>query len=122
MHKVYSDPSKNRLYIILGSLDSEAEARSIVNSVLNEVKKLKHGFTCITDLRRFLLPDGLNDDFMQDCQEIIWDGGIVRAIRITPTNQDEFRFDFEKKSKIWPAYRTETRHSLEDAESFLDRL
>ncbi|WP_027360178.1 hypothetical protein [Desulforegula conservatrix] len=122
MNKVFADLSKNRLYIILGTVSSEDETRFLVNRVLNEVKKLRHGFTCITDLREFSLSNGINDDFMQDCQEILWEGGIRKAIRITGVPDTGFCFDFEKKSKVWPAYQTDQVFSMEEAESSLDSL
>ena len=120
MHKVFADLPKNRLYIILGTVSSEDETRFFVNKVLNEVKKLRHGFTCITDLRDFGLSNGMNDDFMQDCQEILWEGGIRKAIRITEESDMGFCFDFEKKSKVWPAYHTNNMLSMEEAEASLD--
>lgn len=120
MHKVFADLSKNRLYMMLGAVSSEDETRFIVNKVLNEVKKLRHGFTCITDLRGFSLSNGINDDFMQDCQEILWEGGIRKAIRITDEVQLKFCFEFEKKSKVWPAYQTDYVMSMDEAESSLD--
>lgn len=120
MHKVFADLSKNRLYMILGAVTSEDETRFLVNKVLNEVKKLRHGFTCITDLRDFGLLNGINDDFMQDCQEILWEGGIKKAIRITDIANVQFCFEFEKKSKVWPAYQTDYVLSMEEAESSLD--
>lgn len=122
MNKVFADLPKNRLYIILGTVSSEDETRFLVNRVLNEVKKLRHGFTCITDLRDFSLSNGINDDFMQDCQEILWEGGIRKAIRITGVTDIGFCFDFEKKSKVWPAYQTDQVFSMEEAESSLDSL
>lgn len=122
MHKVFADPSKNRLYIVLGLVSSYDETRHLVHAVLIEAKKLKHGFTCITDLRGFSLSDGINDDFMQDCQEILWEGGIKRAVRVTGLSAADFLFEFEKKSKVWPAYQTDNVLSMEDAEAHLDSL
>ena len=120
MHKVFADPAKNRLYIILGRISSEDETRFVVHLVLNEAKRLRHGFTCITDLRAYSLSNGINDDFMQDCQEILWEGGIKKAVRILEASAENFCFEFEKKSRVWPAYPTDNAGSMEEAETCLD--
>lgn len=121
-HKVFADLSKNRLYIIIGQVSSDDETRHLIHSVLCEAKRLKHGFTCVTDLRNFSLSANISDDFMQDCQEILWEGGIKGAARIISDYANDFLFEFEKKSKVWPAYRTENALSMEEAEERLDLM
>ncbi len=122
MHDISADLTKNRLYIILGHISSEDETRIIIHNVMSEVKKLRHDFTCVTDLRNFSLTAGITDHFMQDCQEILWEGGIRKAVRIINGDIHVFDFCFEKFSRIWPGYPTDNARSIEEAENILESL
>lgn len=57
LSEVRADLEKNRLYIYYGKTGIE-EFLDFGDAVLEEAKKLAHGFTILSDLRSFSLPRG----------------------------------------------------------------
>ena len=51
-HEVWSAPEKNRLYIKFGVMDRKNYVE-FEKRLIQEIKNLKKGFTCIADLRNF---------------------------------------------------------------------
>ncbi|MCW7753780.1 hypothetical protein OOT00_07270 [Desulfobotulus sp. H1] len=122
MHRIRIDTPKNRLYLTLGPITSKDEIQTIEVSVLQHVKRLRQGFTCVSDLRQFCMKENLNDNFMQEIQEILWDSGVKAVARISPISQCKGHFLFEKKSAVWPGYEIIPVQSPEEAEIRLDAL
>ncbi|MDY0162902.1 hypothetical protein [Desulfobotulus sp.] len=122
MYQVRTDIQKNRLYLTLGRILSKEETQQIEVRVLQEVKRLRQGFTCISDLRDFCMETDLNDNFMQEIQEILWDSGVRAVARISPMHQCKGHFRFEQGSAVWPSYDIIPVHSLKEAEARLDAL
>lgn len=122
MHSVQINIPKNRLYLTLGQITNRKEIQIIEITVLQQVKHLRQGFTCISDLREFCMEKNLNDNFMQEIQEILWDSGVRAVARISPVHQHKGHFHFEKGSAVWPCYEVIPVTCLEEAESRLDKL
>ncbi|TYT73696.1 hypothetical protein [Desulfobotulus mexicanus] len=122
MHSIQADILKNRLYLTLGNISSKKEIQNIEVLVLQQVKHLKQGFTCISDLRTFCMEKSLSDNFMQEIQEILWDSGVRAVARISPIRECKGHFRFEKGSALWPGYKIIPVASLEEAEEKLDSL
>ncbi|TWI68169.1 hypothetical protein LZ24_02651 [Desulfobotulus alkaliphilus] len=122
MHNVQADILKNRLYLTLGNIASKEEMQAIEVQVLQQVKCLKQGFTCVSDLRNFCMEKSLSDNFMQEIQEILWDSGVRAVARISPIRECKGHFRFEKGSALWPGYTIIPVISLAEAEEKLNNL
>ena len=121
MHEIRVDVEKNRLYFTLGSLNQTDELAEIVHNIQRAVHQLSRGFTCVTDLRNYTLPDGLSDNFMRLCQEALWDSSIGRVVRVNAPEHKAIHFPYERGSLVWPAYSVDSVPTLEEAEILLDQ-
>ena len=120
MHALKVDVQKNRLYITLGFIEDKDEMNLIIHKTKHSVDQLKTGFTCITDLREYALADELNDEFIRECQLIVWDTAIGKVVRVNDPYKPPACFKFEARSVLWPAYQIEVASSIEQAETILD--
>jgi len=120
MHEIRVDLEKNRLYFTLGQLSQADELAEIVHKMQQAVHQLSRGFTCITDLRHYMLADGLSENFMRHCQEALWDSAIGRVVRVKAPERTTPHFPHEHESLVWPAYSVTSALSLEEAETMLD--
>jgi hypothetical protein len=120
MHEMKVDVQKNRLYLTLGFIEDKDEMNLIIRKTKHSVDQLKVGFTCITDLREYTIPDQLNDEFMRECQVIFWDTAIGKVVRVNAPDKPPTCFKFEAGSVLWPAYHVEVAESIEQAEGLLD--
>ena len=120
MHQIRIDTSKNRLYIELASIETVEESEELVFEILSHVKRLKKGFTCLTDLRHFHVGPNTGKRFMQEIQEILWDGGIRLVARLRPEGFVAEGYDLESRSAVWPGYEVLPAESVEEAERLLD--
>lgn len=120
MHIIDINASKNRLYLTLGKIENIQEMRDIIVKMTTIVKRLKHGFTCISDLREYSVPPSENEEFMQECQEILWDAGIGKAVRVSKSTTRLNHFKFEQNKVTWPGYIVENVQTIQEAEIILD--
>lgn len=119
MFRVDVDTEKNRLYLYLGKIKDKSEFGDVISETERLVRYLGQGFTCISDLRGFSLSD--NDHyFMQSVQETLWDSGVSVVIRVIDEKCIKV-FSHEKKSVVWPGYKTLTAFSMDEAEDLLKK-
>ena len=82
MHDVKVDPDKNRIFITVGTIKNEAEMKTIVGAINSECCKLKAGFTCVTDLRNYILQDEKFECYIKDAQQILIKAGMFKVVRV----------------------------------------
>ena len=119
MHDVRVDPEKNRIYITISKLDSEAEMQSIVEKVKSECRKLENGFTCLTDLRGYEYQDEIFEHYIKEAQEALLQTGMSKVVRVHRPVGVLSHFQFETVS-LDLGYRAENVTSLAEAEKILD--
>ena len=120
MFEIRADQVKNRLYFTLGVIEGEAEREMIIVKTTEATKRLRPGFTCLSDLRGFRLEGSQDDGFMRECQEALWDAAIGKVVRVSGSGRADGHFSFERGSLVWPAYMVSAACSIEEGEALLD--
>lgn len=119
MHEIKTDPDKNRLYITLEKIDNESEMKKIVEQVRSECRKLKKGFTCLTDLRNYEYQDEIFEKYIKVAQESLLEAGMSKAVRVHRKAGYLAHIQFETVS-LDLGYRAKNVTSIEEAERILD--
>ena len=121
MHEVKADLNKNRIYITIGKIDSEAEMKSIVDEVKFECRKLKKAFTCLTDLRNYEYQDEIFEHYIKEAQEALLAAGMLKVVRVHRKVGVLGHLQFETVS-LDLGYRAKNVTSIEEAEKILDEV
>lgn len=119
MHDVSIDVDKNRIYITIGSLKNEAEMKDIVKAVKSQCRKLKGGFTCVTDLRNYEFQDEKFEGYIKEAQEALVTAGLFKVVRVTRKFGAIGHFQFDNTS-FEVGYHADSTTSMEEAEKILD--
>ena len=119
MYEVRSDKKKNRIYITIGKVEDESEMVAIVDAVKRECKRLKPGFTCLTDLRRYYLQDEKYEKYIKQAQKILVEAGLFKVVRVRRELGGLAHFQFDNAS-YEIGYHAESVTDLEEAEKMLD--
>ena len=120
MHDIRIDHSKNRLYLTLGFIEKKSEMDAIIAGITEVVEQLQTGFTCLSDLRTYRVRTRQDEEFMREIQEILWEAGIDKVVRISESPQFCDHFHFEKNSIVWPGYPVAIVASIEEGEAVLN--
>ncbi len=121
MHDIRADLDKNRIYITIGKLEDETEMKQIVAEVKSECRKLKRGFTCLTDLRNYEFQDERFEDYVRKAQKTLLDTGMSGVVRVRRKTGAIAHIQFDNVSSDL-GYHAENVTSIEDGEKFLDQL
>ncbi len=119
MHDVILDKAKNRIIITIGKLDGEGEMQTLARKVQVECKKLKKGFTCITDLRKYEIQDDRFEDYVRTTQEAMIAAGMSRVVRVRRETGLLGHFQFDNAS-MEVGYHADNVTTMEEAEKILD--
>ncbi|PIP38366.1 MAG: hypothetical protein COX19_13130 [Desulfobacterales bacterium CG23_combo_of_CG06-09_8_20_14_all_51_8] len=119
MHDVRADQLKNRIIITIGKLDGEAEMQAVARAVSEECKKLKKGFTCITDLRKYEVQDDAFEHYVRQTQEAMIAAGLAKVVRVVRETGLLGHFQFDNAS-MDVGYHADNVTSMEAAEKILN--
>lgn len=120
MHDIKADIEKNRIYITVGKLEGEAEMQALAQSVKTECQKLKKGFTCITDLRKYEVQDEQFEKYVKQTQEAMVQAGLSQVVRVRRETGLLGHFQFDNVS-MDVGYHAENVTTMEEAEKILDK-
>src|SRR5262245_29601569 len=81
-HVIRADGPRNRLYMRLIGLMTEAEATRVADLLIAEMQKLRPGFAIINDIRELKPTTQAASDQMRRAQEAAVKAGFSRAIRV----------------------------------------
>jgi hypothetical protein len=112
------DDKRNRLYLALTGLMTDEEMRVAADQTIEMVKKLKPGFTVITDISQFRPMTKLGVDEVKRVGVFCAQQGMkatVRIVGISPTALQQFQR--VAKENGYTAY---TAQSVSEAEGLLD--
>lgn len=121
MHDVKTDIGKNRIYITIGKLEGETEMQTVAQKVKTECMKLKKGFTCITDLRKYELQDEQFETYVKETQETMIKAGLSSVVRVRRETGLLGHFQFDNVS-MDVGYHAENVTTMEEAEKLLDGI
>ena len=119
MYDVKTDIDKNRIYITIGKLEGEAEMQALAQTVKSECQKLKKGFTCITDLRKYEVQDEQFEIYVTKTQEAMIAAGLSKVVRVRRETGLLGHFQFDNAS-MDVGYHAENVTTMEEAEKILN--
>ncbi|MCD6585118.1 MAG: hypothetical protein J7K96_05080 [Desulfobacteraceae bacterium] len=119
MYDVKADIDRNRITITIGNLEDEAEMQTLAQAVKAECQKLKKGFTCITDLRKYEVQDDMFEDYVKETQEAMIHAGLAKVVRVRRETGLLGHFQFDNAS-MDVGYHAENVTTMEAAEKILD--
>lgn len=119
MYDVKADIDRNRIYITIGNLEGEVEMQTLAQAVKAECQKLKKGFTCITDLRKYKVQDEHFEDYIKETQEAMIQAGLAKVVRVRRETGLLGHFQLDNAS-MEVGYHAENVTSMEEAEKILD--
>ncbi len=122
MYQVRADKKKNRLYLTFGTIEDEAEMLEIIETIRSESKKLKKGFTCLTDLRRYDPEKGIFDKHIKTTQESLVKAGMAKVVRVRSPMGSMAHFQFNNLSYVSheKGYYAPNVTTVEEGERLLD--
>ncbi len=120
MYDVKADIDKNRIYITIGKLEGEEAMQALAQAVKSECQKLKKGFTCITDLRKYEVLDDHFEYYVKQTQEAMIAAGLSNVVRVRRETGLLGHFQFDNVS-MDVGYHAENVTSMEEAERILDK-
>jgi len=119
MYDVKADIEKNRIYITIGNLEGEPAMQALAQTVKTECQKLKKGFTCITDLRKYEIQDDKFENYVKETQEAMVQAGLSKVVRVRRGTGLLGHFQFDNAS-MDVGYHAENVTTMEEAEKILD--
>lgn len=119
MYDVKTDIDKNRITITIGKLEGETEMQILAQAVKAECQKLKKGFTCITDLRKYEVQDDMFENYVKETQEAMIAAGLSKVVRVRRETGLLGHFQFDNAS-MDVGYHAENVTSMEEAEKILN--
>ena len=119
MYDVKTDIDKNRIYITIGKLEGEAEMQALAQTIKSECQKLKKGFTCITDLRKYEVQDEQFEIYVTKTQEAMIAAGLSKVVRVRRETGLLGHFQFDNAS-MDVGYHAENVTTMEEAEKILN--
>ncbi len=120
MYEIRIDKHKNRLYLKFGTIEDEAEMQEIVREIRKESKKLKKGFTCLTDLRKYDPVEGIYEKYIREVQEHLLSAGMSKVARVRSPMGSIAHFQFDNVS-YEVGYHAPNVTTLEEGEAILDQ-
>lgn len=120
MYDVKADIDKNRIYITIGKLEGEPAMQALSQAVKSECQKLKKGFTCITDLRKYEVQDDQFEKYVTQTQVAMIEAGMSKVVRVRRETGLLGHFQFDNAS-MDVGYHAENVTSMEEAEKILDK-
>lgn len=117
-YKIWSESSKNRLYIVLKGPIPDDMAKAAADKVIEEAKKLQPGFAVINDISEMEPASIFGAKEIRRAQAFLGYSGVKRVIRIVHPSDDATNKQFENTPKDYPA--ANTAHSIEEADKILE--
>ena len=118
MQRIKTDPQKNRLYLWLSKL-KEAEMADEVIEVANAVKKLKPGFTCLTEIGEITAPTKKEKRMVRLVMEYLSMMQVSKVVRVEDRSIFELLDQNSREAGSYSALHADT---LESGEALLDEL
>ncbi len=123
-YTIRADRTKNRLYVILKGFFTEEQSHEALQTTLAELKKMKPGFSVITDISEFKPATQEVLERMQNGQKAIAASGVQRIVRVVDRKFITGQLQFLRQGKQIYQGQQEVvmAPSLEEAERLLDEV
>jgi hypothetical protein len=118
---VHADVVKNRLYITFTGSFNDEDSLSAMNKTLTEIKKMRPGFSVITDISHFKPATAKALERIQVGQQAIAKQGVRRIIRIVDRSHITGQMQFLRMGKqVYDSVDPNIATSVQEAEAMLD--
>ncbi len=116
MYQVKTDELKNRVYIILGAIET-GEGQKIYDEVQKAVTRLKKGFTAVSDITQFTFLDPKEGEWADKIIQLLAEAGMAMVARVTGNKTSTV-----DRVESTHGYRIVMVHEFSEADELLDRL
>lgn len=116
MRRIQTDKKKNRLYLKFSKMTEDELANQVIE-VANAVKELKHGFTCLTELRDLVSPTEKEKRMARLVMEYLSMMGVSKVVRVGSKDIYEL---LDQDSREVGHYSALHANTVEEAEALLD--
>ena len=116
--RVSTDPSRNRIHVLLSGFFSDEDMKMVADTMIQEVDKLGSNFDIITDISKFKPATLQGTEELKRAQDYIKTAGVRKVVRIVDKAQALGQKQFDRKSKE-AGYTAATVASFEEAEAIL---
>ncbi|MDQ7799085.1 MAG: hypothetical protein RDU76_09130 [Candidatus Edwardsbacteria bacterium] len=113
-YKIWTDPGKNRLYLVIKGSISDDMAKSAADKTMEEAKKLQSGFAVVSDISQARPTGSKGATEIKRAQAFLGYLGVKRIIQVVPRSDNG-----ADKQQGYPAVNTV--FSIDEADIILDR-
>lgn len=114
MYQIKVDSEKNRFYATLGVMGT-GDGEKVYLSVIKAIKKLKPGFTAVSDISGFSVTDPKEAVWVEKIIKHLADAGMAKVARVTGSKSD-LKEKVEKHG-----YKVVSVTNIEEADQILDQ-
>lgn len=118
-YDIRANPAKNRLYLKLAGMMSEAEAKTVADTIIREIAKLKPGWAVINDISELKPADDKATAHLRRAQEASAKAGCVRVVRVVG-RQAITNLQWNRTLAETQGMRADTAGTVADADRLLD--
>jgi hypothetical protein len=118
--KIWSDPDKNRLYLVFRGSIPDDMAKAAAERVIEETRHLRPGFCVVNDISQAQPASPWGEAEIRRVQAFLGYMGIERLIRILPHLDSGVAAQFGHTGPSYPT--AQTAGSIEEADAILDRV
>ncbi len=116
MYRIITDELKNRVYIILGAIET-GEGQKIYDEVQAAVARLKKGFTAVSDITQFTFSDPKEGEWADKTIQLLAEAGMAMVARVTGNKTSTAH-----RVESTYGYRIVMVNEFSEADELLDRL
>ena len=121
MVEIHADKVKNWLYITVHGKLTAAEANQVSEKTVVEAKKLKSGFSTISDISQFIPADEETRTIIQNTMVKVKNLGMGHVVRITNGENFVSANQWQRSSRV-VGYVASEAPNREEAEKLLARI
>jgi hypothetical protein len=118
-YDVRANTIKNRLYVRMVGSMSDAEAKQVATTIMEEIKKLKAGFTVINDISQLKPAGEQATEHLKAAQQASARHGCSRVVRVVGA-QSITHMQWNRTLQNSMGVRADQAASVEEAERLLE--
>ncbi len=119
-YEIHAKLATNRLYLRMNGIMSDDDAQKVADRVIQEIQKLKPGFTIINDIRDLKPTTPTATEHLRRAQEASVKRGSGRVIRVVG-DQAITQMQWNRTLKTTQRGGAETATTVEEAERMLEQ-
>ncbi len=116
MYQIKIDEQLNRVYIILGTIDT-GEGQKIYDEIHKAVSRLKKDFTAVSDISEFTFSDTKEGEWADKTIQLLAEAGMAMVARVTGN-----KTSIAKRVESTHGYRIVMVSKFDEPDEVLDQL